>query len=881
MLDEVSAAAGGSSHGISEIALSHFADSDLLVPGTVERLEYEINSLLKTMGTMGQSPGCAVAELFSPARFTSECNRFGLEPGVAFDLRTGWDFDIPKHCEAAEKLLERKDPWLLIGSPTCGPFTSLQSLRPDTPESIAEYHRLLAKAYRHLAFCVYLYRKQRARGRRILHEHPEGAWSWKLKMMLDLEAEEGMIKIVGDQCPYGQKSSDELGEGLVRKSTGWLTDDPFIAAAVSRRCLNRSRPRDDPHHRHVHLISGRPRGAERYPRLLVWAILKGLVASMRNAGFLGMLEAGKTCDEMEPVAQFELEQPEDWKQLEQLQAVNIVAHNGNGSDKVYYDEITGLVLKPELVRASRAEELDFADRLGIWERGHTVQECIEATGKPPVPQRFLDINKGDEANPDIRSRLVLMETKRRSTIAADDVASTFSATPPFEGLRILCSWIMSEPVAVKPEEDWVLVIVDISRAHPHVVITRVVYCTLPEELNPGPDEVGLLKKLQYGARDANQGFELKVAEVMDDCNMQRGAFSPCVYKDRDEQRGASSWVHGDDFAIKCRRKDVNSIVSVISKHLITKVKSILGPRSSDDQHARVLNRTITWVRPSFSTTECIEIEADNRHRDLVLRQLGLSKTSKGVKTPGVKIASATKGKDLEQSAVLPYRSTTMRLAFLAQDWWPLKFATKETARFMQVPCEYGDNAVKRIGRFLVDHERIVLTYVRQPKPMELKCFSDSNHADCPFTRKSTSCNAVFAGKHCISFGVTTQIPIALSSAESEWNGLVKAAACLIGSQSLCEDFGWSLPITLLTDASAAVGIGSRRGAGRLKHIDTGLLWLQDLVTRKVVRLLKTPGETNCADLGTKHLTEAKMLQHMKTLGLSFRTGRHTLALDAG
>ena len=67
----------------------------------------------------------------------------------------------------------------------------------------------------------------------------------------------------------------------------------------------------------------------------------------------------------------------------------------------------------------------------------------------------------------------------------------------------------------------------------------------------------------------------------------------------------------------------------------------------------------------------------------------------------------------------------------------------------------------------------------------------------------------------------------------------------------------------------------------MKHIDTSLLWLQDLVTRKIVKLLKTPGETNCADVGTKHLAEAKILQHMKTLGLSYRKGRHSLALDAG
>ena len=100
-----------------------------------------------------------------------------------------------------------------------------------------------------------------------------------------------------------------------------------------------------------------------------------------------MLEAGRTCDELEPVAQFEIDQPDGWKQLEELQVVDSLEQD----DKVYRDEITGLELPPELVRAARSEELDFAARLGIWERGHTVSECLEQTGKPPVPQRFEDL----------------------------------------------------------------------------------------------------------------------------------------------------------------------------------------------------------------------------------------------------------------------------------------------------------------------------------------------------------------------------------------------------------------------------------------------------------------------------------------------------------
>jgi hypothetical protein len=474
----------------------------------------------------------------------------------------------------------------------------------------------------------------------------------------------------------------------------------------------------------------------------------------------------------------------------------------------------------------------------------------------------------------------LKETKRRSTIAADDIISTFSATPPFEGLRILISWTMSCRTAIDPLNDIVLLVIDISRAHPHCIMTRVLHVALPEECNPGPDECAILNRLMYGCRDANQGFELKVAEVMVDCNMIQGRFSPCVYKDAIKERGAAAWVHGDDFVIRTLRRNVEQFVKGISKHLITKVKAILGPRPNDDKSIRILNRMITWRDASHGIDEAIEVEADGRHRELALRQLGLDNKAKGVTTPGIKVPKPERGPNLPQQEISPYRSVTMRLAFLAQDRWELKFSTKETARFMSEPCQYGQDALKRIGRFLITYPRVVQIYRRQPPVKKVKVFSDSNHADCSFTRKSTSCCASLMGSHAVQFASTTQISLSLSSAESEWKGLVKAAATGIGLQSLSADYGYDLELELLADASAAIGIGSRRGAGRLKHLDTGLLWLQDLVTRKALELTKTPGETNVADLGTKHLAAPRMRQLMAALSLEFRTGTHKLALRA-
>ena len=96
--------------------------------------------------------------------------------------------------------------------------------------------------------------------------------------------------------------------------------------------------------------------------------------------------------------------------------------------------------------------------------------------------------------------------------------------------------------------------------------------------------------------------------------------------------------------------------------------------------------------------------------------------------------------------------------------------------------------------------------------------------------------------------------IAKSSAESELYGVVLGACEGLGTKTLCEDLGESLSIVLQLDATAAKGILDRTGLAKVRHIDVNCLWLQEQCAKKLVPLVKIPGEHNSADLMTKHLT---------------------------
>ena len=85
-------------------------------------------------------------------------------------------------------------------------------------------------------------------------------------------------------------------------------------------------------------------------------------------------------------------------------------------------------------------------------------------------------------------------------------------------------------------------------------------------------------------------------------------------------------------------------------------------------------------------------------------------------------------------------------------------------------------------------------------------------------------------------------------------------------------------MTVGSDASAAIGISSRSGVGKTRHIATRWLWVQDAVREKQIILKKIPGETNVADLGTKALEPKRHQELMKLLPLAKPTCRRFLAV---
>ena len=97
---------------------------------------------------------------------------------------------------------------------------------------------------------------------------------------------------------------------------------------------------------------------------------------------------------------------------------------------------------------------------------------------------------------------------------------------------------------------------------------------------------------------------------------------------------------------------------------------------------------------------------------------------------------------------------------------------------------------------------------------------------------------------------------------------------------MASDLGLKFDLDLETDSSAAKGVASRRGVGKIRHLHTPLLWLQGRVQRKELKVWKIGGKTNEADIGTKALNGEALDQIMQRLDFVFEEQANKQALQA-
>ena len=164
----------------------------------------------------------------------------------------------------------------------------------------------------------------------------------------------------------------------------------------------------------------------------------------------------------------------------------------------FLDDMNGMkeLDRIEVIKARRLE-IEYFKKMGVYKK--VPRSKVTEMGCKTITTKWLDTNKGDDINPNFRSRLVGREIKK------DTRLDLFAATPPLETLKFLASLCAR---GQKRKNPFRMAVIDIKRAYFYAPAKRPVFIEIPAEDREKGDEdcVGQLALSLYGTRDAAQNW---------------------------------------------------------------------------------------------------------------------------------------------------------------------------------------------------------------------------------------------------------------------------------------------------------------------------------------------------------------------------------------
>ncbi|GJW43176.1 retrovirus-related pol polyprotein from transposon TNT 1-94 [Tanacetum coccineum] len=206
---------------------------------------------------------------------------------------------------------------------------------------------------------------------------------------------------------------------------------------------------------------------------------------------------------------------------------------------------------------------------------------------------------------------------------------------------------------------------------------------------------------------------------------------------------------------------------------------------------------------------------------------------------------ATKHLDANLSGTLvdqtKYHSMVRELMYLTASRPDIVHATCYCAHYQAKPTEKHLTAVKRMFRYLKDTNNMGLLYLKDTR-FELTAFSDSNHAGCLDSRKSTSGGIQFlGGDKLVILWLRTQLTV----------------------------YGFHFDkMTMYCDSKAAIAISCNPvHHSRTKNIDVRYHFIMEQVEKGIVELFFVGTEYQLADQFTKAPSEDRFKYLVRQLGM--------------
>ncbi|GJY85814.1 putative RNA-directed DNA polymerase [Tanacetum coccineum] len=441
-----------------------------------------------------------------------------------------------------------------------------------------------------------------------------------------------------------------------------------------------------------------------------------------------------------------------------------------------------------------------------------------------------------------------------------DMDETFSPVADIRAIRIL--------ISIAAYYDYEIWQMDVKTAFLNGYLDEDIYMVQPEGfIDPNhPRKVCKLKRSIYGLKQASRSWNKRFDEEIKRFGFAQNLDEPCVYQKASGSNVTFLILYVDDIIIMGNH--IPSLQSVkdylgrcFSMKDLGEAAFILGIKIYRDRSKRLIGLS----QNAYMDKILKRYKMDNSKRGYIPMQerLDLNK-SQGAQTP----------KEVNRMKNVPYASAVGSIMYAVRCTRPdVAFAQNITSRFQQNPGELHWTAVKNILKYLRNTKDMFLVYGGNPSTeLRVECYCDAGfETDRDDTKSQTGYVFVLNGG-AVDWKSSKQSTIAMSATESEYIAASEAAMEAVWIRKFISGLGIvptiNEPINMYCDNSAAVHYANEPGVQRgARHYLRKYHYVRESVALGEIKILKVHTDNNLADPFTKALSNRKLTQHARSMGL--------------
>ena len=418
--------------------------------------------------------------------------------------------------------------------------------------------------------------------------------------------------------------------------------------------------------------------------------------------------------------------------------------------KSYQEAIAG----PDALKWKEAtlKELQALGFMEVWAEIAVIPEGKRALGTVWI----FDVKENPDGSPKFKARLAALGNHQ---IEGVDYVLTYSPAARMNTTRAFLS-------IANHHNLWMLQ-GDFITAYLNAPIEEELYLRPPLGYSCAPGTVLRVQKALYGFKQSGRAWHLTLDDETRKFGMVPLDCEPCIY--RGFINSVETWliVYVDDIGIASRtEKGGRDLMNLFKSRFRVDERG-------DFTHARWLGIEIKRDRIAGTFTFSQDSYIDN-----FLDKFNISGyTPKSPLPVDVQSHYPPPTEEEKEAMVnIPYLSAVGTLIWLSMCTRPdIAFAVNFCARFNSCPGPAQWKLVLHIMRFVMGTRHYDMVFKRYPRSVLLACFSDSDHAGDPNSRKSVSGVICFAYGNPVLWMSKRQNNITLSSYEAEYVASALAA----------------------------------------------------------------------------------------------------------